>query len=238
MNFGKKHNDYFYKILKDLSFNSGIITTQSNSDLTGKPSPANFYDKRNLEELDYRASETFFTQTYRKELGKILNSPENFENLKPHKKNNVQKQLDELSKIEYSWKIYNKRAVRDANLDEVTTHFREEFNIFREGAMLYLFPSDEALQGTQRAYMNYFPYKLEKFSRFIFPKLKDLEVINDLPNKLTQQDYVTITENYFSIHSLFNDLMTLVIKEAHDSLFATARKATKYHDNVLTVKKP
>jgi hypothetical protein len=243
MNHNAANNQYFYNLLKRIAHDPGNSTKLNSSGISRETAAVNydtregsteFYKGKTLASLNYSLSETFFTTNFSKELKKILKSPEIFNKASIKDKNKVQQRLDNLSVREYEWKIYHKKGKRDASLNEISVHFRSNFEKFEEQMGTYMHPEKPLLRRTQRSYMNYFTFKFQKFIEHVIPGL-GLKVLEPLVLKLTKDDYDNIVRDYLPIHSIFNDLMTLVLKKAHDSLFASDVRKEIYHDNALVV---
>ena len=131
----------------------------------------------------------------------------------------VQEQLWNLSLKELEWKIYNKRLIKETS-SNVPYYFKKQFEKFKLECNKYFFPTKEQLS-TQRAYKNYFDYKIEIFLRFIFKNIIELTNFNSIMPvlELTSDDYKQVVKEYIYIYLsfIFNDILKTAVKLAHDN---------------------
>lgn len=216
----------------------------SNSIHNTPDSSSDFYKNTSLNELNYSKSTTFFTSRYESKLKEILSPTHLAEKDKPLSRKDlkrIQSQLDKFSKSEYEWKLYNKKAARDASLNPIAIHFKENFTVFQTIMDAYMFPSQETLKRSRKAHLNYFTPKFQKTINHLARNFEDLDVLNPILS-LTKEDYKAITKDYICVEELFNNLLTIVINQAHDNLFRQSGSETEEHhrpsvfsDNVLVV---
>lgn len=232
----KKINTYIYRMLEEISQeeNLGIILQDPVKNLPEVSDE--FYKNTSLNELNYSKSLTFFTPKYESKLKEILAPTHRSGGNKPLPKKElrqIQSRLDKFSKLEYEWKLYNKKAVRDAGLDPIAIHFKENYKVFKERMLVYMLPSQEALNQSRKSHLNYFIPKFQKTINHLIKTLENLHILKQVL-LLTEEDYKIIVQDYISIEELFNNILTIVIKQAHDNLFKTPNSQV-FNDNILVV---
>lgn len=185
------------------------------------------YHSSSLQDLDLKTSDTFFTKKYISAIKSIIGDKTQWSSLSQYEKTKIQQQLDSLTKDEYEWKSRTKRTVHDPS--HCTDLFPTQSIKFAELMQQYTIHSQ-----TQRGYLNTFQYKMKIFLHGLatyLPK-KDMPAFK-IFEILTDKDIDNILETYIEFDWMFNDLVRLVLKKAHDNVFNDkVRRSTIYFNTI------
>jgi hypothetical protein len=223
----KEINNYFYDLLKEIAEkpNTDISASSPFDNLEVKEpikyatdeSKLDFYNTT-IENLSYKTSDTFFSKKYLEDLKHALGNPDEFTEMDFKDRKKVQERVSRLNNVEFSWKSYSKKLVRNTSSEPTSSLFSEAYSEFEKHMVLYLHPEDESLNKTQRAYRNYFLFKFKTFISGFFTSFLQTPLLNKIPLLLDNSDYERIIKDYLSIKLLFDDLLKVTVKIAHDNL--------------------
>lgn len=240
----KQYNELLYKKLEEIAskkFESNFPTEsyfKSHENNSTEKSVDYFNTK--IKELDFKLSETFFTDNFGKKIMDILVDGDAFSCLSNKDKRELQDRLNILSSAEVEWKEYSKKLVRSTELDEISRFFTKQYEDFHVRFTLYSRPDEKVVKLTQRGERNYMLFKTQNSMLFFFSKLIETGKFDMLKPllKLSRKDYKEVIEDYISSKRIFNDLVKISIKAAHDNLFNDKGLTTgyNYNENALIAK--
>jgi hypothetical protein len=142
MKQNKEFNKYIIENLKNIAFSKSLDITSisKGKNYDSKTTSKEFYNTT-IRDLNYKKSNTFFTNKFEKDITTILNSSEQFNRMTLAEKTKIQEQLTNFCQKEFEWKTYNKRIIRSTEVEQIPPYFQKEFEQFSEKAYLYLHPN-------------------------------------------------------------------------------------------------
>lgn len=229
----EEFNELLLQLLINLSDLSLSKFNKNDTSLNMIKKKGEGFEKPLIKTLDYSNTSTFLSLRFQETLKGILTSPSDFQKKTFTEKLEIQSELKNLYKSEYEWKNYAKRV--SLNTDNVQEEIRPYYENFKKELLSYMKPTNEDLAFTQRAYKNYFFFKFKTSLKYLFHKMCDSGNFNSLLvlKNLTDEDYKIIVDEHIEISSVFNDLLKITVKKAHENLITAHDKNISYFSDTL-----
>jgi len=192
----------------------------------------NFY-KTKIKSLNFRNTKTFFSPQFEKKSAELLKNKA-YAELKEEEVTLINEGLQSLSTVEFEWKEYNKRI---KSKETAHDQFKVEFKEFESSFNLLRNPNTETLV-TQRAYRKFMPYKAGVFAKSFIEFLNKNESHKplDFLSSYSSETLGEIISQQISPKRIFNDLVRISIKKAHEKLLYYYDNVA-YTDDVLSLNK-